>query len=85
MIDRLRVFENTVLRAIYGRQKYGVGVGWRKLRNEELQNFHSSPNIIKGKGKVVHMLFFLTEHYAMKAYWESGGIAPHILDGVRGR
>jgi hypothetical protein len=29
------------------------------------------------KGKVVPVL--LTEHDAMKAYWESGGIAPFIL------
>jgi hypothetical protein len=26
------------------------------------------------------LCFFLTEHYAMKAYWGSGSIAPHILD-----
>jgi hypothetical protein len=32
----------------------------------------------KGKGKAVPVLF--TEHHAMKAYWESGGITPHILD-----
>jgi hypothetical protein len=32
----------------------------------------------KGKDKVVPVL--LTEHHAVKAYWESGGIAPHILD-----
>jgi len=31
-----------------------------------------------GKGEVVPVLF-LTEHYAMKAYWESGGIVPHFL------
>jgi hypothetical protein len=30
-------------------------------------------------GKVVPVLF-LTEHYAMKAYDGSGGIAPSILD-----
>jgi hypothetical protein len=26
------------------------------------------------------LCFFLTERHAMKAYWESGGIAPRILD-----
>jgi len=25
--------------------------------------------ITKGKGKVAPVLFFLTEHHAMKAYW----------------
>jgi hypothetical protein len=35
----------------------------------------------KGKGKVkdAPLLFILTEHHAMKAYWWSGGIAPHII------
>jgi len=31
------------------------------------------------KGKVVPVLFFLTEHHVMKAYWGSGGIVPLIL------
>jgi len=34
----------------------------------------------KGKGEVIPVLF-LTEHYAIKLYWRSGGIAPCILDG----
>jgi len=34
----------------------------------------------KGKGKIVHVLFFfLTEYHTIKAYWESGGINPFIL------
>jgi hypothetical protein len=32
----------------------------------------------QGKIKVVPVL--LTEHHAMKVYWGSGDIAPHILD-----
>jgi len=35
-----------------------------------------------GKGKVkvkLSLCCYLTEHHVMKAYWESGGIAPHIL------
>jgi hypothetical protein len=27
----------------------------------------------------INKVSFLTEHHAMKAYWESGGIAPLIL------
>jgi hypothetical protein len=35
----------------------------------------------KGTGKVVTItVLFLNEHYAMKAYCGSGGIAPHIID-----
>jgi hypothetical protein len=40
----------------------------------------------KVKGKIATVLFFLTEHHAMKAYWGSGGIDPLILDlGIRWR
>jgi hypothetical protein len=46
---RLRVFENGVLRIIFG-QKRGEVTGWRKLHSEELQNLYSSPNrMIKSK------------------------------------
>jgi hypothetical protein len=39
---RLRVFENRVLRRIFGPKREG----WRKLHNEELRNLYSSPNVI---------------------------------------
>jgi hypothetical protein len=44
---RLRVFENRVLRTIFGPKRDEVTGGWRKLRNEELPNLYSSPNIIR--------------------------------------
>jgi hypothetical protein len=40
----LRLFEDRVLRGILGPKEETVG--WRKLHNVELYNFHSSPNII---------------------------------------
>jgi hypothetical protein len=43
---RLRVFENRVLRKIFGPKRDEVTGGWRKLRNEELHNLYSSPSII---------------------------------------
>jgi hypothetical protein len=43
---RLRVFEYTVLRIIFGPKKDEVVGGWRKLHNEELHNLYSSPSII---------------------------------------
>jgi len=36
---RLRVFENRVLRRIFGPKRYEVTGEWRKLRNEELNDF----------------------------------------------
>jgi hypothetical protein len=44
---RLRVFENRVLRRIFGPKRNEVTGDWRKLHNEELHNFYSSPNIIR--------------------------------------
>jgi len=45
-VRRLRVFENRVLRRIFG-PKRDVGTRkWRKLHNEEL-NLYSSPNIVR--------------------------------------
>jgi hypothetical protein len=43
----LRVFENRVLRRIFGPKLDGVTGGWRKLHNEELHNLYSSPSIIR--------------------------------------
>jgi transcription termination factor 2 len=42
-----RVFENRVLRTIFGPKSDGVAGGWRKLHNEELHNLYSSSSIIR--------------------------------------
>jgi hypothetical protein len=39
------VFENRVVRRIYGPKRKEVAGGWRRLHNEKLHNFYSSPNI----------------------------------------
>jgi hypothetical protein len=44
---RLRLFENRVLRRIFGPKRDDVTGDWRKLHNEELHNLYSSPNIIR--------------------------------------
>jgi hypothetical protein len=44
---RLRVFENRVLRTIFGSKRDGVTGEWRKLLKEELRDLHSSPSIIR--------------------------------------
>jgi hypothetical protein len=43
---RLRVFENRVLRKIFGPKGDEVTQEWRKLHNEELNDLYSSPNIV---------------------------------------
>jgi hypothetical protein len=43
----MRVFENRVLRRIFGPKRDEVTGEWRKLHNEELHNLYSSPNIIR--------------------------------------
>jgi hypothetical protein len=40
------MFENRVLRRIFGPKRDEVTGGWRKLHNEALHNLCSSPNII---------------------------------------
>jgi hypothetical protein len=44
---RLRVFENRVLRRIFGPKKDEVMGEWRKLHSEELHNLYSSADIIR--------------------------------------
>jgi hypothetical protein len=45
--QRLRVFENRVLRRIFGPERHEVTGEWRRLHNEELKYLYSSPNIIR--------------------------------------
>jgi len=60
---RLRVFENSMLRRIFGLKRDEVTGEWRKLHNEELNDAHSSPSIvwviklrrIRWMGHVAHM------------------------------
>ena len=44
---RLRVFENRVLRRIFGPKRHGVTGQWRKLHNKELNDLYSSPNTVR--------------------------------------
>ena len=44
---KLRVFENKVLRRMFGPRRDEVTEDWRRLHNEELNDLYSSPNIVR--------------------------------------
>jgi hypothetical protein len=44
---RLRVFENRVLRRVFGPKRDEVTGEWRKLHKEELNDLYSLPNIVR--------------------------------------
>jgi hypothetical protein len=41
------VFENSLLRTVFGPKRDEMMGGNRKLQNEELHNFHSAPSMIR--------------------------------------
>jgi hypothetical protein len=45
--SRLRMFENRVLRIIFGPERDEVTADWRKLCNEELYSLYSPPDVIR--------------------------------------
>jgi len=44
---RLQVFENRLLRRIFGPKRDDVKGEWRKPHNEELNDLYSSPSIVR--------------------------------------
>jgi len=45
--NRLKVFENRVLRRVFGPRRDELTGEWRKLHNEELRDLYSLPNIVR--------------------------------------
>jgi hypothetical protein len=65
----LKVFENRVLRRIFGPKRDEMIRDWRKLHNWELYNLSSSPNIIR----IIKL---------RRTRW-TGHVAPMCIRGVR--
>jgi hypothetical protein len=43
----MKVYENRVLRRIFGPQRDEVAGGWRRLHNQEFHNLYASSNIVR--------------------------------------
>jgi hypothetical protein len=66
---RLKVFENRVLRRIFGPKREEVMGDWRKLHNEELHNVYS-PSIIRMiKSRRMRLAGHVARMEGKRNYW----------------
>jgi len=68
------VFENKVLRRIFGPRRDEVTGDWRRLHNEELNVLYSSPNIVRAiksrkVGLVGHVARMSEERGCIGSWW----------------
>jgi len=65
----LTIFENRVLRTIFGSKRDEVTGEWRKLHNEKLNDLYSSPSVVR---LIKSRRMRWAEHVARK--WEGRGV-----------
>jgi hypothetical protein len=80
---RQRLFENRVLRRIFGPKRDEVTGEWRKLHNEEIHNLYSSPDIIRQiKSRrmrwAAHVARMGEERKVYRVWWESPKERDHL-------
>jgi len=87
---KLRVFENMVLRIIFGPRRDEVTGECGRLHNEELNDLYPSPNIVRviksiRKGWVGHVARMGEERKCIGAWWGNRRVGDHWGDlGVDG-
>ena len=85
------MFENRVLRRIFGPKRDEVMGEWRKIQNEELHDLYSSPNIVqviklRRMRWVRHMASMGESRGAYRVWWGNLREKDHFEDpGVDGR
>jgi hypothetical protein len=89
--NRLRIYENRVLRRIFGSERDQVTGEWRKLHSGELHNLYSSPDIIRAiKSRRIRRSGYVErmaeEKKCARFRWESPKERGHSEDrGIDGR
>jgi len=87
---KLRVFENMVLRRIFGPRREEVTEEWRRLHNEELNDLYSSPNVVRViKSRRIRWAGYVArmgeERGCMRSWWGNWREGDHWGDlGVDG-
>jgi hypothetical protein len=87
---RLRVFDNIVLKIIFGPKRDEVTEDWRRLHNKQLDALHSSPNFIRvNKSRIlrwaVHVARIGRREVLRGFWWENQSEGNHFEDrGVDG-
>jgi hypothetical protein len=86
------VFENRVLRRIFGPKMEEVAVDWRRMHNEELNNLYASSNTIRmiksrrtravhvaRMGKMIMCTKFWSQHLKGRDHLEDSGVDGKII------
>jgi hypothetical protein len=82
---RLRVFEKSVLRSVFGPKRNDRTGEWRRLQNEKLDDLYSSPNIVRViKSRRMRWAWHVA-HMGKKvhtAFWWEGLSEPDQLEDL---